>query len=234
MHTSSSLLISHGKTENVSSLSVAVSKDVAMPVKQAEKDQNSETSSSSGRKKGKKKKPQIVISDESDNEESVSVDNRLPLSTASAGSATVSEPQAQHFAGDMMSEIGSQEEEDFDQDEGEIVVDDNDSSSLVLHLNRRFYSTMQESDHTPHSDTNPAMYTAVQSDSNATKLIIRSKGPSRTASPLTVDGGKEERGRKGGKKKKKKSKHSKPQGESGAKPLQLKITIAKLSQEPWQ
>lgn len=233
MHTSSSLLISHGKTENVSSLSLAVSKDVAMTVKQAEKEQNSETSSSSGRKKGKKKKPQIVISDESDNEESV--DNRLTLSTASAGSATVLEPQTQHFAGDM-SEIGSQEEEDFDQDEeGEIVVDDNDSSSLVLHLNRRFYSTMQDSDHTPHSDTNPAMYTAVQSDSNATKLIIRSKGPSRTASPLTVDGGKEERGRKGGKKKrKKKSKHSKPQGESGAKPLQLKITIAKLSQEPWQ
>ena len=237
MHTSSSLLISHGKTENVSSLSVAVSKDVAMSVKQAEKEQNSETSSSSGRKKGKKKKPQIMISDESDNEESVSVENRLTLSTASAGSATVREPQTQHFAGDMMSEIGSQEEEDFDQDEeGEIVVDDNDASSLVLHLNRRFYSTMQDPDHTPHSDTNPAMYTAVQSDSNATKLIIRSKGPSRTASPLTVDGGKEERGRKGGKKKKKKkSKHSKPQGgEGGAKPLQLKITIAKLSQEPWQ
>lgn len=234
MHTSSSLLISHGKTENVSSLSLAVSKDVAMTVKQAEKEQNSETSSSSGRKKGKKKKPQIVISDESDNEESV--DNRLTLNTASAGSATVLEPRTQHFAGDMMSEIGSQEEEDFDQDEeGEIVVDDNDSSSLVLHLNRRFYSTVQDSDHTPHSDTNPAMYTAVQSDSNATKLIIRSKGPSRTASPLTVDGGNEERGRKGGKKKKKKkSKHSKPQGESGAKPLQLKITIAKLSQEPWQ
>jgi len=207
-----------------------------MSVKQAEKELNSETSSSSVRKKGKKKKPQIVISDESDNEESVSVDNRLTLSTASAGSATVREPQTQHFAGDMMSEIGSQEEEDFDQDEeGEIVVDDNDTSSLVLHLNRRFYTTMQESDQTPNSDTNPAMYTAVQSDSNATKLIIRSKGPSRTASPLTVDSGKEERGRKGGKKKKKKSKHSKPQGgEGGAKPLQLKITIAKLSQEPWQ
>ena len=233
MHSSSSLLISHGRPENVSSLTIAVSKDVAESAKLSDREQNSETSSLSGQKKGKKKKPQIVISDESDSE--VAVDTRLTLSTASAESAAVYEPQVQQFTGDTMSEIGSLKVDDFDQDEeGDIVVDDNDneSSSLVLHLNRRFYSTMQDSDPSPLSDTNSATYTAVQSDLDATKLIFRSKGPSRTASPLTVD---DEGGRKGGKKKKKKkSKHSKPQGEGGVKPLQLKITIGKLNQEPWQ
>ena len=236
MHSSSSLLISHGRPENVSSLTVAVAKDVAESAKLSDREQNSETLSLSGQKKVKKKKPQIVISDESDSE--VAVGTGLTLSTASAESAAVYEPQVQPFTGDTMSEIGSLKVDDFDQDEeGDIVVDDNDneSSSLVLHLNRRFYSTMQDSDPSPLSDTNSATYTTVQSGLDATKLIIRSKGPSGTASPLTVNDGMEEGGRKGGKKKKKKkSKHSKPQGEGGVKPLQLKITIGKLNQEPWQ
>ena len=232
MHPSSSLLINHGKTVNVSSSSVTGSKDtVHAHTKQAENKQEGTApqslSSSSSRKKGKKKKPQIVISDESDNEEAV-VSKRHTVVSHKSGQ--------QCFTGETLTEqVSIVGKVDPDEEDDEIIVDDSDSGSLVLSLSKEFYTQSLPAEQQPttlQSDTNTTTYTAVPSESNATKLIIRSQGPPRTESPLTINDDTEEGGGRSGKekkkKKRKKSKHTKFQVEDEMKPLQLKITIAKL------
>ena len=231
MHPSSSLLINHGKTLNVSSLSVSGSKDIVHAhTKQAENKQEGTTSqslsSSSSRNKGKKKKPQIVISDESDNEEAV-VSKHHTVVAHNSGQ--------QRFSGEILTEqVSIVGKVDPDEEDDEIIVDDSDSGSLVLSLSKEFYSQSLPAEHQPttlQSDTSATTYTAVPSESNATKLIIRSQGPPRSESPLTVNDDTEGGGRSGKekkKKKRKKSKHTKFQVEDEMKPLQLKITIAKL------
>ena len=234
MHPSSSLLINHGKTLNVSSLSVSGSKDIVHAhTKQAENKQEGTTSqslsSSSSRNKGKKKKPQIVISDESDNEEAV-VSKRHTVVAHESGQ--------QHFTGEILTEqVSIVGKVDPDEEDDEIIVDDSDSGSLVLSLSKEFYSQSLPAEQQPttlQSDTSATTYTAVPSESNATKLIIRSQGPPRSESPLTINDDTEGGGRSGKekkKKKRKKSKHTKFQVEDEMKPLQLKITIAKLDQQ---
>ena len=228
MHPSSSLLINHGKTVNVSSLSVTGSKDaVHAHTKQAEIKQEgstSKSSSSSSRKKGKKKKPQIVISDESDNEEGVVSKHHTAMSHKSG---------QQSFAGETLTEqVSIVGKVDPDEEDDEIIVDDSDSGSLVLSLSKEFYSQNLPAEQQPTTLQGDTTYTAVPSESNATKLIIRSQGPPRTESPLTINddtelgGGRSVKEKK--KKKRKKLKHTKFQVEDEMKPLQLKITIAKL------
>ena len=232
MHPSSSLLINHGKTVNVSSSSVTGSKDIVHAhTKQAENKQEGTApqslSSSSSRKKGKKKKPQIVISDESDNEEAV-VSKRHTVVSHKSGQ--------QCFTGETLTEqVSIVGKVDPDEEDDEIIVDDSDSGSLVLSLSKEFYTQSLPAEQQPttlQSDTSTTTYTAVPSESNATKLIIRSQGPPRTESPLTINDDTEKGGGRSGKekkkKKRKKSKHTKFQVEDEMKPLQLKITIAKL------
>ena len=229
MHPSSSLLINHGKTVNVSSLSVTGSKDtVHAHTKQAEIKQERSTSqsssSSSSRKKGKKKKPQIVISDESDNEEGIVSKHHTAMSHKSG---------QQRFTGETLTEqVSIVGKVDPDEEDDEIIVDDSDSGSLVLSLSKEFYSQNLPAEQQPTTLQGDTTYTAVPSESNATKLIIRSQGPPRTESPLTINddtelgGGRSVKEKK--KKKRKKLKHTKFQVEDEMKPLQLKITIAKL------
>lgn len=233
MHPSSSLLINHGKTVNVSSLSVTGSKDVAPAhVKQTENKQegtaSQSLSSSSSRKKGKKKKPQIVISDESDNEETIVTKHQTAVGHKS---------REQHFTGDIPTEqVSVVGKVDPHEEDDEVIVDDSDSGSLVLSLNKKFYSQSvpaEQQSTTLHSDTSTTTYTAVPSESNATKLIIRSQGLPRTTSPVTIiddteEAGEGRPGKERNKKKGKKSKRTKFPVEDEMKPLQLKITIAKL------
>ena len=198
--TAATVLISHGKTEKVST-------SLLLPERSA----SSRTASQKSKKK-KRKKPKVVISDDEEDTDQISSlteDEHIDVVSTNTVNPfkhkTTAEYPDNTVDGSVASEIKSE------------------STSLMLHLDKQyFHKQLQEqsarTQHTPApSDSNPfgvTTYTAVQADPSSTKLVFRSQGLSRNSSPQNAGVGEQilgegERDRNGGKKVKKKRKKAK-------------------------